>query len=184
MEGPKFVHFRRMKPIILLSGPIGAGKTTVARELIACSPAPVAYIEGDLFWSHIAGSADSMPPNRQFRMVMTAMVGAAMPYALYGLESLVDFSIPPWFLETVDKMVHRKEVPVDYVVLMPSEMVCAARAAGRPEGAIPDYATYAELYADFKSVGRRHLIANDETDAASVARLIREGLDAGKFRLL
>ena len=33
-----------MKPIILLWEPVGAGKTAVARELIACSPAPVALV--------------------------------------------------------------------------------------------------------------------------------------------
>jgi cytidylate kinase len=44
----------KIKPIILLSGPIGAGKTTVARELIASSPASVAYVEGETFWRFIA----------------------------------------------------------------------------------------------------------------------------------
>jgi adenylate kinase family enzyme len=43
-----------MKPIVLLSGPVGAGKTTIARGLVAISPSPIAYIEGDKFWSFIA----------------------------------------------------------------------------------------------------------------------------------
>jgi len=115
---------------------------------------------------------------------MTAMVAAAVPYSLYDYETLLDFSVPPWFLETVDKIVRQKEVPVDYVVLRPAEPVCAARAAGRMEGAIRDYAACLELYADFKDVARRHVLANDDTDAAVVARQIREGLDEGKFRLL
>ena len=40
--------------IIILSGPIGSGKSTVAQELIPSSPAPVVYIEGDKFWFFLA----------------------------------------------------------------------------------------------------------------------------------
>jgi hypothetical protein len=173
-----------MKPIILLSGPVGAGKTTVARELIACSAGPMVCIEGDTFWSHLVRQPDHLPRHKNFKMIMTAMIGAALPYALYGYEALVDFSIPPWFLETADKVIQRKEVPVDYVVLRPAESICAARCAGRAEGIINDYTPYLDLYADFGNVGRRHLIIDDQNDAAAVARQIREGLDEGKFRLL
>jgi adenylate kinase family enzyme len=173
-----------MKSIILLSGPVGAGKTTVARELIARSAGAMVYIEGDTFWSHITRQSEDLPGHTNFKMIMTAMVAAALPYALYGYETLLDFSIPPWFLETADKVVRRKEVPVDYVVLRPAEEVCAARCAGRAEGIINDYANYRGLYADFKDVSRRHLILNDLTDPAATAQLIREGLEEGKFRLL
>jgi chloramphenicol 3-O-phosphotransferase len=109
-----------MKSIILLSGPIGAGKTTVARELIACSAGPMVYVEGDTFWAHIIRQSEILPRHKNFKMIMTAMVAAALPYALYGYETVVDFSIPPWFLETADKVVSQKEVPVDYVVLRPA----------------------------------------------------------------
>jgi adenylate kinase family enzyme len=173
-----------MKSIILLSGPVGAGKTTVARELIACSAGPMVYMEGDTFWSHIIRQSEHLPVHKNFKMIMTAMVAAALPYALYGYETLLDFSIPPWFLETAEKMVSRKELPVDYVVLLPAENICAARCACRAEGIINDYSHYHDLYADFKDVGRRHLIVNDQADAATVARQIREGLEEGKFRLL
>jgi hypothetical protein len=81
-------------------------------------------------------------------------------------------------------VVRRKEVPVDYVVLLPAEEVCAARCAGRAEGIINDYAPYRDLYTDFREVARRHLIVNDQTDPAATAQLIREGLEEGKFRLL
>lgn len=115
---------------------------------------------------------------------MTAMMAAAMPYALYGHETLLDFSIPPWFLETADRIVQRKEVPMDYVVLRPAEPICAARAGRRTEGVISDYGSYLELYADFADVARRHLIVDEGSDPAATARQIRQGIDEGKFRLL
>ena len=54
---------------------------------------------------------------------MTAMTAAAVPYALAGYEVILDFSIPPWFLDAVRKVVKIKDVPLDYVVLRPSESV-------------------------------------------------------------
>ncbi len=81
-----------MKSIILLSGPVGAGNSTVAPELIALSPQPVAYIEGDTFWCHIAKSEPG-GRHKKFKMVMTAMTVAALTYALYGYEVVLDFSI-------------------------------------------------------------------------------------------
>jgi chloramphenicol 3-O-phosphotransferase len=170
-----------MKSIIFLSGPIGAGKTTVARELLALSPAAVAYIEGDTFWLHIAKSTPAQGRNKNFKMIMTSMTAAALPYALHGYEVIVDFSIPPWFLDTARKVV-KSRVPVDYVVLRPSEAVCARRAATRLEGTIPDYTPYRDLYSAFDEA-ERYTLKDDTVDAAEVAARIREGLSAGRFRI-
>jgi adenylate kinase family enzyme len=170
------------KSIVILSGPIGAGKTTVARELVALSTGPVAYIEGDKFWSFIAKAAENLRAEKNFKMIMTAMTGAALPYALYGYEVILDFSIPPWFLETAQRIVKSRDVPLDYVVLRPSEAVCAARAAARAEGAIADYTRYRELYACFEEA-ERYIIGDDASAAGVVAARIRDGLNSGTFRL-
>src|SRR5580698_10337813 len=105
-----------MKPIILLSGPPGAGKSTVAKELVYISTGPVAYIEGDKFWSFFAKEWEDMEKGRNFRTVMRSVTAAAIPYALNGYETIVDFSIPPRFLETAMKMTKPREVPLHYVV--------------------------------------------------------------------
>ena len=170
-----------MKSIVILSGPIGAGKTTVARELVASAAGPVAHIEGDTFWSYIAKSA-GMGQQKNFRMITRAMTAATIPYAMADYETFLDFSIPPWFLDTVRAVVSVRAVPLDYIVLRPSEVVCAARAAARPAGKITDYARYRDLYASFDEA-EQFIIQDDESDATAVAARIWNGLNAGRFRL-
>ncbi len=152
--------------IILLSGPVGAGKTTVARELLTILPRPTANIEGDTFRSFLVGAAAGEPGTKNFRTIMVSMAAAAVPYALAGCDVIVDFSIPPWFLDTARAVANVRSVPLDYVVLRPAEAVCAARAAGRAEGVITDYTRYRDLYKDFDGV-ETCTIRNDDSDAES-----------------
>jgi uridine kinase len=78
----------------MLSGPIGAGKTTVARELIPMLRGQISYIEGDTFWSFIAKTGNQ-DRREDFRVIMRAMTAAALPFARSGYDVLLDFSIPP-----------------------------------------------------------------------------------------
>ena len=165
--------------VVMLSGPIGAGKTTVARELIAISPAPLYYIEGDTFWPHFAKS-DEKPRRERFRLLMRSVTAAAVPLARSGYDVLLDFSFPLDFLDTARKIL--KEIPLDFVMLRPSLATCEQRAAARPEGKIADYNVYRDFYAMFEGLPK-HEISDDEADAVSLARRIRAGLDQGIFRL-
>jgi gluconate kinase len=168
-----------MKSIVLLSGPVGAGKTTIAKELIASSTGTIAYIEGDTFWSFIAKGGEDAGRYRNFKMIISAMIAAALPYALYGYETIVDFSIPPALLETAHKIV-KGRVPVHYIVLRPSETVCASRAAKRPEGTIADYSSFHDFYTSFDEI-QKHIIADDTGDALTTATYVREAINEGLF---
>jgi len=164
--------------VTILSGPIGAGKTTVARELLARLPAPVSYIEGDTFWSFIA-KPHSRDRREVFQVIMRSVTAAAIPLARSGYEVLIDFSIPPQFLGTARKIL--KEVPLNYVAVRPSLAVCEARAAARSEGRISNYAAYRDFYALFEEGPPIHAVCDDEADAHAVAARIFEGLNSGKF---
>lgn len=163
--------------VTILSGPIGSGKTTVARELLALLPAPVSYIEGDTFWSFVA-KAHSRDRREVFRVIMRAMTAAAIPFARSGYEVILDFSIPPQFLETARKIL--KDVPLNYIALRPSLAICVARAAARPEGRIANYGAYREFYGLFDNASP-YLVCDDEADACSLAKRIRQGLVEGTF---
>lgn len=166
--------------VIFLSGPIGAGKTAVAKALLPLLPAPLSYIEGDTFWSFIRkegerGLRDTFP------VLVRSMTAAAVPFARSGFRVLIDFSIPPSYVDTARKIL--KEVPFDFVLLRPSLQVCVERATSREEGAIRDYTMLKNFYARFEE-GTVTPICDDNADPASLARRIADGLNQGEFRVL
>ncbi len=165
---------------MILTGPVGAGKTTIARELVGSSPGGVVSIEGDTYWSHIITPQPDQDRNAAFRMIMRAMTASARHYERDGYEVILDFSIPPWYLDAIRALLTGK--PFAYVIVRPSLAICAARAAARPEGTIADYAPYRELYDAFDGY-ERFTIGDDGTGPALAAARIREGLAAGTFRM-
>ena len=171
-----------MKPVIILSGPVGAGKSTVAGALVKVSRGPVVCIEGDKFWPFFAKGSEEIGLQKNFKVMMTSMTVAAIPFARAGYEVIIDFSVPPWFLNTAKAIAKVREVPLDYVVICPGQEVCAARAIGRSEGIITDYEPFKELYASFEDYAK-YMINDDKSSPEIIASQIRRGLDKGLFRI-
>jgi len=169
-------------PIILLSGPPGAGKSTIAQQLVSLMPGQVANIEGDTFWKFFAKGFDVPGRRENFKTIITSMLVAAMPYARAGYTTIIDFCIPPWFLNTAFTLTQTRQIPLDYIVLYPPEELCAKRAATRQEGIIDDYAIFKEFYASFNDA-TRHIINDDTADAAALANRIKAELEEGRFRV-
>jgi Chloramphenicol phosphotransferase-like protein len=166
--------------VIFLSGPIGAGKTAVAQELLQLLPAPLSYIEGDTFWSFIRKGGEQ-GLREHFPVLVRSMTAAAVPLARSGFRVLIDFSIPPTFVGTARKIL--KEVPFDFVLLRPSLQVCVERAGSRKNGAITDYERLKNFYARFEQAEGVEAICDDHADPASLARRIADGLNQGRFRI-
>ncbi|HWH56350.1 MAG TPA: AAA family ATPase [Terriglobales bacterium] len=166
--------------VIFLSGPIGAGKTAVAKALLPLLPAPLSYIEGDTFWSFIKKDGERELRDN-FPILARAMTAAAVPFARSGFRVVIDFSIPPTYVDMARKIL--KEVPFDFVLLRPSFPVCAERAASRREGPMNDYEMLKNFYARFEE-GSVEPICDDDADPESLARRIADGLNQGRFRVL
>jgi hypothetical protein len=163
--------------LVVISGSIGSGKTTVARALVEASPPPLAYIEGDDFWRFLA-KPRAGGPRRNIRAIMPAMLRAAAAIAADDYEAILDFSMPPAFARAASARV--TGVPVHYLELRPALAVCSARAAGRAEGVIADYAPYTDFYDAFDAEDR-FVIRNDAIGPAAVAAEIRAGMADGRF---
>src|SRR5579862_9887080 len=89
---------RGVGSIIVLSGPVGAGKTTVARQMARSADAPTVLVEGDVFWTCIAKGHPGRPRQQGFQTLMRAMIRAAAAFAAEDFQVILDFTIPPWFL--------------------------------------------------------------------------------------
>jgi chloramphenicol 3-O-phosphotransferase len=135
----------------ILSGPIGAGKTAVSKELIGLLSGPLATIEGDQFWRFLVKRAEG-DRREGFRVIMRAMTSAAGSFVRTGYDVLLDFSIPPAFLPIAQKIL--RDAPLSYIVLRPPLEICAARARDRAEGKIMKYDR--GFYAMFAAEERQH----------------------------
>ena len=115
---------------LIVNGPPGSGKSTVARLLADESPRGV-HLPGDVFWHFIVGH---MPPGlpeaeEQNRTVIAALSSASAAYDRGGYEVFVDGFVRPAylgiFLETYGHL------RLDQVVLMPSLETAVQRASSR-----------------------------------------------------
>ena len=163
----------------MLSGPVAAGKSTVAWLLLPLLPGSWAYLEGDTFWSFIAHAEKRSRPEN-FQLIMRSMTAAAVPFARSGFNVLIDFSIPPDFLPTALKIL--REIPLDFVSIRPTIELCARRAAERQAGKVADYSPYRTLYTLFENAETSE-ISDDEATAGILAERLRKGLASGLFRI-
>jgi cytidylate kinase len=120
--------------IIIVTGPPGAGKSTVARMVADHFDSSVLLV-GDEF--HHAIRKGYVPPwqaesEHQNEVVIDATAAAAAAYAGGGYLVVVDGIVGPWFLERWFGHLPR-ELAVHYVVLRPSQEVALERATGRTD---------------------------------------------------
>ncbi len=122
--------------IVLVTGPMAAGKSTIAKALAATFPKGV-HVEGDVFRRFIVTGHSEMTPepsedameHLRLRYRLTAEV--AEQYASAGYTAVVEDVVAGSLLgEFVGLFTHR---PLHLVVLLPDEKAIARRGADRRE---------------------------------------------------
>ena len=120
-------------PILVVTGPSGAGKTTVS-TLVADRFDPCVRIRTDDFLHFVAhGWIDPMTAEaaHQNHVLGGAFTAAAIQFAMGGYTVVLDGHIFPDGVDGIAQMAARHTVPVHYVVLRPALEICLERAAGR-----------------------------------------------------
>ena len=170
--------------ILLVSGPVGAGKTTDAKLVVQRWGSPVAYLEGDEFWKFFAHRAPAESPDlamrRDAKILVQALIASAARFARGGYDVVADFTLAPWALDSIVSSLN--DIPVELVAICPSLAACSERIVQRDK---TDYAAYADLHGAFAKLGsfERHAIRDDRATPDDLAARILERRVAGELRM-
>jgi AAA domain len=174
-------------PITIVTGPPGAGKSTVCSLLARTRPLGLHLVGDQLFHWIVSGYVPPWMPgaSRQNATVMAAMADAAGRFSEDGYDVFVDGIVGPWFLPHWLSAVPPSE-SIRYLILRPSRVVALARAIGRtgPDD-LADADPVASMYSAFEDLGvfEDHVLDSSGQEPAATAEAADSGLNAGGYAL-
>ena len=167
--------------VLILSGPPGAGKTTVAARLASEAPRPTVHFETDqLFRAIRAGFVPPYLPAAaaQNDVVLTAVARTVDTFTAGGYDVFVEGIIGRWFLPHFTALTH---LTIDYLVLLPSLESALARAAAREGRQLRDPGPITGLHGAFPPGD--HALDTTGQDLAVTLSRVREELATARYRL-
>jgi len=169
--------------LLIVTGPPGAGKSTVAR-LLASRFEPSVLVDGDAFFAFLAmGAVEPWLPEsaEQNDVVIQAAAVAAGRFTHGGYTTVYDGVLGPWFLPTFATATGLDQL--DYAVLLPSADRCVQQVAGRTDHGFTDESATRKMHEEFAQadVESRHVI-EVVGDAGEVVDSVLAARSAGALR--
>jgi chloramphenicol 3-O-phosphotransferase len=174
--------------VIVVTGPPGAGKTTIAR-LVTDKLSPSVHLHADDFWHFIQHGAIApylAEAHHQNTIVIGVLVRAAFGYATGGYDVICDGIIGPWFLDAFRTTSATNGVELHYLVLRPDEATTLRRAIRRTEvDALTGPEPIRSLYHQFGSLDalEQHALDTTYMTAVETAEVVLRAIADGRYRL-
>lgn len=151
--------------VLVVTGPPGAGKSTVARAIAARHERCVVVRGDDVLASVVSGFVFPWLPESaaQNLTALTATAAQVRAFADGGFPVVVDVVLGPWH---VNRFAAALGTTFGYIVLRPSKHITVDRATRRDPGALTDSAPVEHMWNEFADLGRfeTHVIDNGALD--------------------
>lgn len=170
-----------MAELLVVTGPPGAGKSTVA-ALLTEQWETAALVPGDAFfafWTRGAIAPWLPQAHAQNEVVLRAAAAAAGAFVAGGCPVVYDGVVGPWFLPAFTAATGLDSL--HYAVLLPPLQQCLQRVATRTGHGFTDAGAARGMHADFAGadVAARHLLSDLPDDPRDVAALVKQRFAAG-----